>query len=683
MSPAKQPYFSMAGEDTSQPPQPTIASPKAPQMVSSEVILNGNSAVQMIKDKVCNEIEVPPVTAHQISARTRERKAKSTLLKAIPNEHLARFNGIKDAKTLWATIKTRFGGNAESKKMQKNILKQQFEIFSVSNLKGLDKGYDKFQMLLSLLEIHRAGRDNLDIDDRYNNLKVYKADIKGSSGSSSNSQNVAFVSAKSTSSTNELNVAYNVSTATGHSSQAQGSSSYADELMFLFFANLDNEDLKQIDQDDLEEWTLNDRSTRNLGNRSRDAGNAEYRGRDNGKRPAKEEVENTLVVQDGLGYDSQFHEKEVLDIREEEVTKIVFDNRSSDEENSLANDRFKKGERYHAVPPPLTGKYMPPKPNLSFAGLDDFIYKFKISETDTILAKDDKDAPKNSTASVEKPNEDRSSAPLIQDWDTDSDNDSIFRPEPIPAKIDFVKADESVKHVKPVDSVKHVKPVKSVKTAEQTKKFKTFSLNPKVDRKDWNGKITQKLGLGFKFTKKACFVCGSMIHLIKDCTFHEDRMAKKSVLPNNGEKGTVFTRSGRIPVSAAKPKAAASTSAAKPVNTAGPKQSMNFSKSRSNFHKSHSPIRRSFYNATAHSRRNSTERVNTAGSKAVSAVKRNGVTTVKTSAEITYCQYNDSERILGNTRCQDFILLRNAYYGIIVGMMGATVCVTGNSISCR
>nr|GEZ65895.1 ribonuclease H-like domain-containing protein [Tanacetum cinerariifolium] len=128
--------------------------------------------------------------------------------------------------------------------------------------------------------------------------------------------------------------------------------------------------------------------------------------------------------------------------------------------------------------------------------------------------------------------------------------------------------------------------------------------------------MTQKLGLGFGFTKKACFVCGSMIHLIKDCTFHEDIMAKKSVLPNNVGKGTghkesrpvwnnaqrinhqnkfaptsVFTRSGRILVSAAKPKVAASTSAAKPVNTAGPKQSVHFSKSKSNIHKSHSPIR--------------------------------------------------------------------------------------------
>nr|GEY01451.1 hypothetical protein [Tanacetum cinerariifolium] len=257
---------------------------------------------------------------------------------------------------------------------------------------------------------------------------------------------------------------------------------------------------------------------------------------------------------------------------------------------------------------------MPPKPDMSFVGLDDSIYKFKISEIVASLTKNEKDAPKTSIACVEKPKEDRSSAPLIQDWDTDSDDDSVFRPEPIPAKIIFAKAGESVKHVKHVESIKHVKPVKSVKhvkpdkpvkTVEHDEKFKNFSSSPKVDRKEWNGKMIQKLRLCFGFTKKACFVCGSLIHLIKDCTFHEDRMAKKSVLPTNIGKGTghkesrsvwnnvqrinhqnkfapttVFTRSGRILVSVAKPKAAASTSAAKQVNTIRPKQSVNFSKSR-------------------------------------------------------------------------------------------------------
>ncbi|GJY56418.1 hypothetical protein Tco_0455533 [Tanacetum coccineum] len=196
--------------------------------------MSGNGPLQVTTDENGVETEVPPKTAQALLQRQRERKDKSILLLAIPDEYQLRFHGIKDAKTLWAAIKSRFGGNVESKKMQKNILKQQFENFFVSDTEGLDKAYDRFQKLISLLEVHgaavsnedanqkflralpsswnnvalimrnKAVIDDLDIDDLYNNLKVFEADIKGSSGSSSNSQNVAFLSAEDTSSSNKV-----------------------------------------------------------------------------------------------------------------------------------------------------------------------------------------------------------------------------------------------------------------------------------------------------------------------------------------------------------------------------------------------------------------------------------------------------------------------------------------------
>ncbi|GKE72680.1 hypothetical protein Tco_1534721 [Tanacetum coccineum] len=97
---------------------------------------------------------IPPKTAEQKLARKNELKAKCTLLLAILDEHLLKFHGIKDEKTLWEDIKTRFGGNKESKKMQKTILKQQYENFTASRSEGLDKTYDRFQKLISQLEIH-------------------------------------------------------------------------------------------------------------------------------------------------------------------------------------------------------------------------------------------------------------------------------------------------------------------------------------------------------------------------------------------------------------------------------------------------------------------------------------------------------------------------------------------------
>ncbi|GJU87749.1 hypothetical protein Tco_1295295 [Tanacetum coccineum] len=58
---------------------------------------------------------------------------------------------------------------------------------------------------------NKADLDELSMDDLYNNLKVYEAEIKSQSSSSSNSQNVAFVSSDDTSSTNEaVNTAHDV-----------------------------------------------------------------------------------------------------------------------------------------------------------------------------------------------------------------------------------------------------------------------------------------------------------------------------------------------------------------------------------------------------------------------------------------------------------------------------------------
>ncbi|GJU77425.1 hypothetical protein Tco_1274495 [Tanacetum coccineum] len=229
-----------------------------------EVVVNGD-APAIASASVGTEGPIPPKTAKQKLVRKNELKAKSTLLLAILDENLLKFHGIKDAKILWEAIKAIF--------------------------EGLDKTYDRFQKLISQLKIHgeviyqedvnlkflrslpsawnnitlimrnKSDLDTLSMDDLYNNLKVYESEIKAQSSSSSNSQNVAFVSSEKTSSTNEaVNTAHEVCTA---SSQGQASSlTYVDNVMFSFFANqsnslqLDNEDLEQIDTDDLEEMDL-------------------------------------------------------------------------------------------------------------------------------------------------------------------------------------------------------------------------------------------------------------------------------------------------------------------------------------------------------------------------------------------------------------------------------------------
>ncbi|GJV28440.1 hypothetical protein Tco_1384888 [Tanacetum coccineum] len=106
--------------------------------------------------------------------------------------------------------------------------------------------------------------DEIDIDDLYNNLRVYKDELKRSSGSNSASQNLAFLSSENTSSTNEVSTAsgdFGVSTA-GGINQVPILLSCAHDVVYSFFAQpttspqLENEDFQQMDGDDLEELDL-------------------------------------------------------------------------------------------------------------------------------------------------------------------------------------------------------------------------------------------------------------------------------------------------------------------------------------------------------------------------------------------------------------------------------------------
>ncbi|GKF46646.1 hypothetical protein Tco_0136448, partial [Tanacetum coccineum] len=107
-----------------------------------------------------------------------------------------------------------------------------------------------------------------------------------------------------------------------------------------------------------------------------------------------------------------------------------------------------------------------------------------------------------------------------------------------------------------------------------------------------------------------------------------------------------LTRFGRVPVSASKQSSlreTTSTSTFRPVNTATHTNRVNVSKLKTNaFHKSHSPIIRSFYKSTAPNTGISNEKVNTvrvngvntAGQTAVSTVKGTGITAVKASVGV-------------------------------------------------
>ncbi|GJU05301.1 hypothetical protein Tco_1121731 [Tanacetum coccineum] len=201
-----------------------------------EVIQNGNGPVSVTLDTTGQIKILPPKTTEEMVLRERERKARTTLLMAIPEDHLAKFHKMTDAKDMWNAIKSRFGGNDESKKMQKYILKQQFEgsqyptqieftkamreypkssQFQLEIMTGVStedanqnflRSLPSAWLQVSLIMRNKPGMDSLSFDDLYNNLRVFENDVKGSNASSSNLQNIAFVS-KNHNSTNRRHFA--------------------------------------------------------------------------------------------------------------------------------------------------------------------------------------------------------------------------------------------------------------------------------------------------------------------------------------------------------------------------------------------------------------------------------------------------------------------------------------------
>nr|GFB80599.1 hypothetical protein [Tanacetum cinerariifolium] len=131
-----------------------------------EVILNGDSPVPTrLVEGVAQP--VAPTTVEQKSDRKNELKARGTLLMALPDKHQLKFNSHKDAKSLMKAIEKRFSGNTETKKVQKTLLKQQFENFFDSSSEGLDQIHDRLQKLVSQLEIHGVSLSQEDVNLKF------------------------------------------------------------------------------------------------------------------------------------------------------------------------------------------------------------------------------------------------------------------------------------------------------------------------------------------------------------------------------------------------------------------------------------------------------------------------------------------------------------------------------------
>nr|GEX72068.1 hypothetical protein [Tanacetum cinerariifolium] len=364
----------------------------------------------------------------------------------------------------------------------------------------------------TLIWRNKADLEEQSLDDLFKNLKIYEAEVKGSSPSSQNTQNIAFVSLNNTNNINEsVTTAPSISAASSKAtvSTLPNVDSLSDVVIYSFFASqsnspqLDYEDLKQIDHDDLEEmdlkWQmamLTTRAKRFLKSTGRNLGanikdtirfdmskvecyNCHRRGhfarecrspRDNKN---KDTPRRTVLV--------EAEEKPTNYALMAYASSVSSSSSGSDNKN----DRYKKGKGYHVVPPPYTGTFMPPKPNLVL--------------NNTPTASESVANVVHVESSINMPSKDmtktlRPDAPIIKDWIYDSKDETKIESVPKKKEPSFVPTSEHVKT--PRESVKKVKHPK------QAENLRTNNQKSRGHKKNWN--------------KKACFVCRSLNHLIND-----------------------------------------------------------------------------------------------------------------------------------------------------------------------
>ncbi|GJU79991.1 putative ribonuclease H-like domain-containing protein [Tanacetum coccineum] len=238
----------------------------------------------------------------------------------------------------------------------------------------------------------------------------------------------------------------------------------------------------------------------------------------------------------GLGYEIQSN-NEVLSYKEE-MNRFMFKCTEEDYIYKPLYSRFTKTDSFKGVPHPLTRDYTP-KPQEE---IDDFLYIYGKNGPQRPEIRDSND--KSNEHSTCQSNESEGSFRNPSDHSSESESKSII----VPNEMSMSKS--IITNEKVMSESKEVEPscVTHVKTPIQLMKIQG---TPKVKGKNWNEMMERELGEGYSFTKKKCFVCGSLNHLIKDCDYYEKKMAreaevKRVVNTGNRVAKSVWTNANRV-----------------------------------------------------------------------------------------------------------------------------------------
>nr|GEV17027.1 hypothetical protein [Tanacetum cinerariifolium] len=489
-------------------------------------------------------------------------KARGTLLMALSNKDQLKFHSYKGAKLLMEAIEKRYGGNKESKMVQRTLLKQQYENFAASSSETLDQTFDR---LLYPPTAQAAQMKQITLL-----LELVQLILKPNS------------------------------------------------------PQLAREYLEQIDHDDLEEMDLHWEMAMLTIRARRASKNQENRGREYGRKPmlVKNPTENALIAQDGIGgYDWSYQAKEEhptnyalmaltysrssfsSDSKADSCSRTcikAYATLKEQYDKNQENVKSRSDKGYHAVPPPYTGNYIPPKPDLMFideqveSEFVDVVSNVASSDVKTVESKHKSVDVKNKGVEFEHKVEVKIVRPSIE-------------------KIKFVKTAREK--------------LEKVATPKQNKHY------PRENQRNWNNLMSQRLRSNFKMINKTCFVCSSFDHLHYVCDqrvvrpmwnntrrMNHKNFANKMTHPHPKRRFVpheILTKSGKLKT------AGSPVNTTRPVNTIDSKLIMNYSRPISNaFKRGNSQVIRPYNKYSAYKKTIFNQMINTVRVKHTTARER-------------------------------------------------------------
>nr|GEV33377.1 ribonuclease H-like domain-containing protein [Tanacetum cinerariifolium] len=301
---------------------------------------------------------LPPKIAEEVVAKERERKARTTLLMALPKDQFAKFHKMADVKEMFQTLLSQLEIHGAS--VSHEDANQKF-------LRSLPSSWSQVALIMRT----NLGLDTLSFDDLYNNLRVFDRDVKDYDDLEHlNDDDIE-----------EMDLKWQVAMISMRIQKFHKRTGRKLRFHTKDPVGFDKTKVECFNSHKMGHFGRDCRAKWNQDSRRRDVGYNGNKARDNGRRPTYEDysklwlplMERILTCLDillntqmsandkfGLRYGDSIYGSIWSD--ENKVLQSVFMNKTSDLEDTPVNDRFSDG--MHAVPSPIKGNYMPSGPDV-------------------------------------------------------------------------------------------------------------------------------------------------------------------------------------------------------------------------------------------------------------------------------------------------------------------------------